>query len=34
MMHMVIHKDRTLPHFQGKLCSGAIFEGKTLVCYK
>ncbi|CAE7477642.1 unnamed protein product [Symbiodinium sp. CCMP2592] len=29
MMHMVIHKDRTLPHFQGKLCNGAIFEGKN-----
>ncbi|CAE7490987.1 unnamed protein product [Symbiodinium sp. CCMP2592] len=29
-MHMVTHKDRTLPHFQGKLLSGEIFDGKRL----
>ncbi|CAE7411251.1 unnamed protein product [Symbiodinium necroappetens] len=30
-MHMVLHKDRTLPHFQGRLTSGEVWDGKPLV---
>ena len=29
-MHMITHKDRTLPHFQGRLLSGELFDGKRL----
>ncbi|CAE7608505.1 unnamed protein product [Symbiodinium microadriaticum] len=31
-MNKVVHSDRTLPHFQGKLHSGALVDGKTPVC--
>ncbi|CAE7232876.1 unnamed protein product [Symbiodinium necroappetens] len=30
--HMITHKDRTLPHFQGRLLSGELFDGKRLGC--
>ena len=31
-MYMVIHQDRTLPHFQGRLLSGECIDGKNLCC--
>ena len=29
-IHMITHKDRTLPHFQGRLLNGDIVDGKRL----
>ena len=31
-MNLVTHRDRTLPHFQGRLLNGETFEGKSLTC--
>ena len=30
IVHHTVHKDSTLPLFQGKLCGGEVFEGKSL----
>ena len=29
-VHHTVHKDSTLPLFQGRLCGGEIYESKTL----
>ena len=30
VVHHTVHKDATLPLFQGKLCGGQIYDGKSL----